>query len=148
MFDLHNIEEARHILFTKSLLKSYAAKAGYIKRTLYSYIILLNILFVRTMYVKKEIFERIGLENPDKVFKIASKNFKNSLKLCLEDITEFINSWKGLTMPPVGHGGGYWVLRFKAFYGRTLHKTKLLEFCKACRNFHKVAHSQIFYDAL
>ena len=40
MFDLHNIEEARHILFTKSLLTSYSAKAGYIKRTLYSYVIL------------------------------------------------------------------------------------------------------------
>ena len=77
MFDLHNIEEARHIIFTKSLLKTYAAKASYIKRTLYSYVILFNILFVRTMYVKKEIFERIGLENPDKVYKLAAKNFKN-----------------------------------------------------------------------
>src|ERR1700710_2760362 len=73
MFDLHNIEEARHILFTKSILKTYAAKAGYIKRTLYSYVILFNILFVRTMYVKQEIFERIGVENPDEVFKIAAK---------------------------------------------------------------------------
>src|SRR5258708_30857138 len=34
MFDLHSIEEARHIIFTKNLLKTYAAKAGYIKRTL------------------------------------------------------------------------------------------------------------------
>jgi len=96
MFDLHNIEEARHILFTKSLLKEYAAKAGYIKRTLYSYVILFNILFVRTMYVKKEIFERIGLENPDKVFKIASKNFKKKFaETCLKDIIEFVDSWKG-----------------------------------------------------
>jgi len=96
MFDLHNIEEARHILVTKDLLKTYAAKAGYIKRTLYSYVILFNILFVRTMYVKKEIFERIGLENPDKVFKIASKNFKKKFsETCLEDIIEFVDSWKG-----------------------------------------------------
>src|SRR6195952_3012018 len=69
MFDLHNIEEARHILFTKNLLKTYAEKAGYIKRTLYSYVILFNILFVRTMYVKKEIYERIGIENPEQVYK-------------------------------------------------------------------------------
>ncbi|MGZ3778891.1 MAG: diiron oxygenase [Mucilaginibacter sp.] len=96
MFDLHNIEEARHILFTKDLLKTYATKAGYIKRTLYSYVILFNILFVRTMYVKKEIFERIDLENPDRVFKIASKNFKKKFsENCLDDIIEFVDSWKG-----------------------------------------------------
>jgi hypothetical protein len=96
MFDLHNIEEARHIIFTKSLLKTYAAKAGYIKRTLYSYVILFNILFVRTMYVKKEIFERIGLENPDKVYKLAAANFKQKFaEKCLADIIEFVDSWRG-----------------------------------------------------
>jgi hypothetical protein len=96
MFDLHNIEEGRHIIFTKSLLKTYAAKAGYIKRTLYSYVILFNILFVRTMYVKKEIFERIGVENPDKVYKLAAKNFKNKFaEKCLADIIEFVESWRG-----------------------------------------------------
>ena len=96
MFDLHNIEEARHILFTKSLLKTYSAKAGYIKRTLYSYVILLNIYFVRTMYVKREIYERIGMESPDKVYQIASKNFKQKFAdKCLHDIIEFVDSWKG-----------------------------------------------------
>jgi len=96
MFDLHSIEEARHIIFTKSLLKTYAAKAGYVKRTLYSYVILFNILFVRTMYVKKEIFERIGLENPDKVYKLAAKNFKKKFaEKCLADIIEFVVSWRG-----------------------------------------------------
>ncbi|MCC8426744.1 diiron oxygenase [Mucilaginibacter sp. UR6-11] len=96
MFDLHNIEEGRHILFTKALLKTYSAKAGYIKRTLYSYVILFNILFVRTMYVKKEIYERIGLENPQLVYKLASKNFKQKFAdTCLKDIIEFVDSWKG-----------------------------------------------------
>src|SRR6195952_2284447 len=99
MFDLHNIEEARHILFTKNLLKDYAAKAGFIKRTLYSYVILFNILFVRTMYVKKEIYERIGLENPDKAFKLAQKNFKQKFaEKCLDDITEFVDSWRGFNI--------------------------------------------------
>ncbi len=97
MFDLHTIEEARHIIFTKSLLKTYAAKAGYIKRTLYSYVIVGNILFLRTMYVKKEIYGRIGLENPDQVYKIASKNFKKKFaETCLDDIVEFVDSWGGL----------------------------------------------------
>jgi hypothetical protein len=97
MFDLHNIEEARHIFFTKALLKDYSSKAGYIKRTLYSYVILFNIFFVRTMYVKREIYERIGLENPDAVYKLAQKNFRQKFaEKCLDDIIEFVDSWKGL----------------------------------------------------
>ena len=96
MFDLHNIEEGRHILFTKALVKDYADKAGYIKRTLYSYVILFNIFFVRTMYVKREIYERIGLSNPDEAYRVASKNFKQKFAdKCLDDIIEFVQSWKG-----------------------------------------------------
>ena len=96
MFDLHNIEEARHIIFTKSLLKTYSEKAGYVKRTLYSYVILFNILFVRTMYVKKEIYERIGLENPEEFYKLAARNFKKKFsETCLIDIIKFVDSWKG-----------------------------------------------------
>ncbi len=96
MFDLHNIEEGRHMLFTRSLLKTYAAKAGYIKRTLYSYVILFNILFVRTMYVKKEIYERIGLENPEQAYQLAAKHYKEKFsETCLKDIIEFVEEWKG-----------------------------------------------------
>ncbi|MGN6397265.1 MAG: diiron oxygenase [Mucilaginibacter sp.] len=96
MFDLHNIEEGRHILFTKNLLKDYAAKAGYIKRTLYSYVIMFNILFVRTMYVKREIYERIGIEDPENAYKLASINFKKKFaETCLNDITKFVDSWGG-----------------------------------------------------
>lgn len=96
MFDLHSIEEGRHILFTKSLLSDYSTKAGYIKRTLYSYVILFNIYFVRTMYVKKEIFERIGIENADNVYKQASKHYKTKFaETCLKDIIEFVDEWKG-----------------------------------------------------
>src|ERR1700743_304331 len=87
MFDLHNIEEAQHIIFTKALLRDYSAKAGYIKRTLYSYVILFNIMFVRTMYVKQEIYERIGMENPAAAYQLAAKNFKNKFaETCLDDI--------------------------------------------------------------
>lgn len=99
MFDLHNIEEGRHILFTKSLLKNYSEKAGPIKRSLYSYVILFNILFVRTMYVKREIYERIGLANPDQAYKQASDNFKQKFAdRCLDDIIEFVASWKGFNL--------------------------------------------------
>jgi len=96
MFDLHNIEEARHILFTISLVKTHAARAGYIKRTLYSYVILFNIFFVRTMYVKREIYERIGLENPEQIYKLAARNFKQKFsETCLTDIIQFVEEWNG-----------------------------------------------------
>jgi hypothetical protein len=96
MFDLHNIEEGRHILFTKSLLKTYSSKAGYIKRTLYSFIILFNIYFVRTMYIKQEIYERIGLANAGEVYKQASKHYKDKFgSNCLKDIIKFVDNFKG-----------------------------------------------------
>ncbi len=99
MFDLHNIEEGRHIHFTKSLLRDYSAKAGYLKRTLYSYVILLNIYFVRTMYVKYEIYERVGIANPDKVYKQASKHYKRKFAdACLKDVVGFVNEWKGFNL--------------------------------------------------
>jgi len=96
MFDLHTIEEARHIIFTKSLLAEYSAKAGYIKRTMYSYVILMNIYFIRTMYVKKEIYERIGIKDADIVYKLAYNNYKKKFsENCLKDIIKFIDEWKG-----------------------------------------------------
>jgi hypothetical protein len=99
MFDLHNIEEGRHIVFTKRLLNGYVVNAGYVKRTLYSYVILFNILFVRTMYVKAEIYERIGLDDPAGVFKITVKHFKQKFaETCLKDIIKFVNEWKGFNM--------------------------------------------------
>jgi hypothetical protein len=99
MFDLHNIEEARHILFTKALLNTYVTKAGFIKRTLYSYVILLNILFLRTMYVKKEIYDRIGLQNTSEIYKLAGKNFKNKFaETCLDNTVAFVNEWKGFNL--------------------------------------------------
>jgi hypothetical protein len=52
LLDLHNIEESRHILYTKLMLQKFTSKAGFVKRTIYSYTILLNIYFFRTLYVK------------------------------------------------------------------------------------------------
>lgn len=96
VFELHNIEEGRHIHFTKGLLERYTAKAGYIKKTLYSFVILMNIYFVRTMYIRKEIYERIGLQNPNAVFKEAQKNYREKFtQNCLGQIIEFVQSWGG-----------------------------------------------------
>ena len=96
VFELHNIEEARHILFTKDLLKKYTTKAGFLRRTVYSFVVLLNIYFLRTLYVKKEIYQRIGMENPALAYQIASKNYKKKFtQSCLQEIIEFVDSWRG-----------------------------------------------------
>ncbi|RYY37107.1 MAG: hypothetical protein EOP46_03940 [Sphingobacteriaceae bacterium] len=96
VFDLHNIEEGRHIIFTKGLLERYTAKAGYIRRSLYSFVVLFNIYFLRTLYVKKEIFERVGIPNTNAVYKQASQNYKQKFAAnCLDNIIEFVQSWNG-----------------------------------------------------
>ncbi|HEY2582937.1 MAG TPA: diiron oxygenase [Mucilaginibacter sp.] len=96
VFDLHAIEEARHIYFTKNLLKRYTDKAGYIRRSVYSFVILFNIYFIRTLYVRKEIYRRIKLENPDAVYKYAFKNYKTKFTgIGLEGVIDFVKSWNG-----------------------------------------------------
>ncbi|MEO6148942.1 MAG: diiron oxygenase [Mucilaginibacter sp.] len=99
VFELHNIEEGRHIHFTKGLLERYTAKAGYLKRTAYSFVILFNIYFLRTLYVKKEIFERIGIKNTDEVYKLAFTNYKEKFAAnCLQNIVDFVQSWNGFNI--------------------------------------------------
>ncbi len=94
--ELHNIEEGRHIHFTKAFLKKYTQNAGIIKRTFYAYLVLFNVYFMRTMYVKREIFERIGLENPEAVFKMANQNYKIKFgQTCLKSIVEYVDEWNG-----------------------------------------------------
>ncbi|RCH54131.1 hypothetical protein DJ568_14720 [Mucilaginibacter hurinus] len=96
VFELHNIEEGRHIVFTKGLLERFTAEAGYLKRTAYSFVVLFNIYFLRTMYVKEEIFDRIGILNSDAVYKQAFINYKQKFaKNCLQNIVEFVQSWGG-----------------------------------------------------
>jgi hypothetical protein len=96
VFELHNIEEGRHIHFTKGLLQRYTARAGYVKRSAYSFVILFNIFFLRTMYVKKEIFSRIGIKNADEIYKLALANYKQKFaENCLQSIVEFVQSWGG-----------------------------------------------------
>jgi hypothetical protein len=99
VFDLHSIEEGRHIYFTKNMLKCYTDKAGYIRRSVYSFIILFNIYFIRTLYVRKEIYRRIGLEQPNAVYKQAFKNYKIKFtEIGLKGVVEFVDSWDGFNM--------------------------------------------------
>jgi hypothetical protein len=101
--ELHNIEEGRHIFYTKLWLERFTKNAGFFRRSWYSVTVLLNLYFMRTLYVKKEIFERIGVEDPERYARAAAQNLKQKLgEHCLEDALEFVQSFNGfnwLTRP-------------------------------------------------
>lgn len=93
---LHNTEEGRHIHFTEMLLERYTKKAGLIRRSIYSIVICFNIYFMRTMYVRKEIFKNIGVD-PGKYYPAAYKGLREKFRQeCLGRALEFTNSFRGL----------------------------------------------------
>lgn len=94
--ELHNIEEGRHIFYTKLWLERFTAKAGFIRRSCYSLVVLLNLYFMCTLYVKQEIFERIGVDNSKQYARAAAQNLKQKLGAhCLEEAVEFVHSFQG-----------------------------------------------------
>ena len=101
--ELHNIEEGRHIFYTKLWLERFTARAGFLRRSGYSLLVLANLYFMRTLYVKPQIFERIGVEDPKLYARAAAQNLKQKLgKDCLEEALEFVRSFHGfnwLTRP-------------------------------------------------
>jgi hypothetical protein len=93
--ELHSIEEVRHIYFTQLLLERYTKNAGLLRRTTYSIVICLNIYFMRTLYVRKEIFEKIGLD-PKIYYKSAYNGLKDKFsEHCLEKAKKFVFEWNG-----------------------------------------------------
>lgn len=94
--ELHHIEEGRHIHYTKMWLDKFTSKAGFFKSTLYSMVFLWNIYFMRTLYVKQEIFEMIGVSDSKKYFKVAYKNYKKKFAAnCLDGAIEYVNEFRG-----------------------------------------------------
>lgn len=94
--ELHQIEEGRHIYFAKKYLEDYTKKAGLVKRSIYSIMMALHIHFMITMYVKKEIFERVGVVNPRQVYKAAKKNYLDKFsRNCLGEAVEFAKEFNG-----------------------------------------------------
>lgn len=94
--ELHHIEEGRHIHYTKMWLERFTSKAGFVKRSLFSLIFLMNIYFMRTLYVKEEIFARIGVENPKHFHKVAYKHFKKKFaKHCLGGAIDYVQEFRG-----------------------------------------------------
>jgi hypothetical protein len=100
---LHNIEEARHIIFTKALLKRYTEHAGFLRRSWYSILVLINVRFFLGTYVRAEIYHDIGLQNPEQVFRQAFPHYRNRFaQECLGTVREFVDSFHGynaLTRP-------------------------------------------------
>jgi P-aminobenzoate N-oxygenase AurF len=94
--ELHQIEEGRHIYFAKKYLEDFTRDAGIIKRSIYSIIMALHIHFMLTMYVKKEIFKRVGITNPKKIYKSARKNYRTKFsRNCLDTAVEFGKEFNG-----------------------------------------------------
>jgi hypothetical protein len=95
--ELHQIEEGRHITFAKKYLEQHFTGAGFVRRSVYSIIMALNIYFLRTMYVRAAIFERAGVKNADAVFKKAKKHYSGKFAgYCLESSVEFAKQMNGI----------------------------------------------------
>jgi hypothetical protein len=93
---LHNIEEARHILYTEIVLKRHFEDIGFLKSTFYSILVLLNMRFFQSIYVRSEIYERIGLSHSKAIRKAAFPHYQQKFaNLCLDTVVEFVNSFNG-----------------------------------------------------
>lgn len=93
---LHHIEEGRHIHYTKLWLRHYLDDANFYQRTTYSLIVLSNLLLIKSLYVREEIFELIGVDDPKKYAKAARKNLHAKFQEhCIADSLDFVRSFNG-----------------------------------------------------
>ena len=94
--ELHHIEEGRHIFYTEMWLQRFTEKAGFFKSTLYSLIVLANVYFMQTLYVKKAFFEQMGVQDPQKYYKAAKKNYRQKFAThALKETIDFVQSING-----------------------------------------------------
>ena len=94
--ELHHIEEGRHIFYTEAWLEKYTLNAGFARASLYSILVLINIYFMRTLYIKKKFFSEIGAINPDKYYKEALKNYNEKFSTyALPAVITFVNKFNG-----------------------------------------------------
>jgi hypothetical protein len=101
--ELHHIEEGRHIFYTEAWLEKFTKNAGFFKASVYSMMVLLNIYFMRTLYVQKCFFEEIGVSDPATYYKEAVKNsnlkFSQYALKSTVDFTKSFNGFNWLTTP-------------------------------------------------
>ena len=94
--ELHHIEEGRHIHYTKMWLDHYLKKANAIQRTFYSLIVLANIVFMRSLYVRLDFYRQIGLTNPDHYARAARQQLKKKFgTYCYDEAIPFVKSFNG-----------------------------------------------------
>jgi hypothetical protein len=94
--ELHHIEEGRHIYYAKLWLQKFTKNAGIIRRSIYSIYICTSIIYMREQYVRKDNFERIGIEDSRMYCNVAKKNFRIKFgKLFLEDAISFVEEIRG-----------------------------------------------------
>ncbi|MCE7040214.1 diiron oxygenase [Dyadobacter sp. CY312] len=110
--ELHHIEEGRHIFYTEAWLKKFTHNAGFFKASSYSIIVMLNVYFMRTLYVQKRFFEQMGVSDPDLYYREANQNYnKKFVEHALGATVEFVKSFNGfnwLTKPLWN-----WILKVK-----------------------------------
>lgn len=95
--ELHHIEEGRHILYTELWLEKFTQGAGFFRATGYSLIVLLNIYYMRTLYIKQEFFERIGVSDSKKYYQAAVANYNEKFAaFALDASVEFVQRFNGL----------------------------------------------------
>lgn len=93
--ELHKIEEDRHMYFGELLLKKHTENAGLFRRSMYSIVVCTNLYFMRTLYVRKEILQRIGLD-PKVYYKPAYNGLKKKFaEHCLTRAVDFVSEWNG-----------------------------------------------------
>ncbi len=93
---LHHIEEARHIIFTKAALRYYTKRIGFLRATWYSVCILITLRVFQNLYVRAEFFEQLGIPNPRQVRREALRQYQIRFAGdCLPSVLEFINSFGG-----------------------------------------------------
>lgn len=94
--ELHQIEESRHILYTEAWLEKFTRNAGFFKATYFSFLVMLNIYFMRTLYVKKEFFVRLGVRDPEKYYQAAINNHNVKFAdYALQAGVDFVKSFNG-----------------------------------------------------
>lgn len=110
--ELHHIEERRHIFYTEEWLKKFTMNAGYIKASLFSLLVMLNIYFIRTLYVQKKFFMQLGVANPEKYYRAALKNYNHKFsEFALQATVDFVQSFNGFNT--VTRFFWKWILKVK-----------------------------------
>ena len=94
--ELHHIEEGRHIFYTELWLERFTKNAGFARRTVFSLVILANLYFMRTLYVNKAFFEKIGVPDPQAYFEAAQANFRKKFAInSLDETIKFVKNFNG-----------------------------------------------------